>query len=242
MALGAGLDAVFADNALDSSEVTTLRVTEIEPNKSQPRKSFDENSIRELADSIKEHGLIQPIIVRPTGNGLTYQIVAGERRWRACRILKMNDIPVIIKELSDVEVAQISIIENIQRSDLNPVEEAYAYRELMDKYEMTQEKLSEAVGKSRSYIANALRLISLPANALNALCEGDITVGHAKALLSLEEDELIVEIQMRESIGRKVSIKGSAEWKGSLTIEFYDKEDLNNIAEGLIEMLETDNE
>lgn len=289
MALGAGLDAVFADNALDSSEVTTLRVTEIEPNKSQPRKSFDENSIRELADSIKEHGLIQPIIVRPTGNGLTYQIVAGERRWRACRILKMNDIPVIIKELSDVEVAQISIIENIQRSDLNPVEEAYAYRELMDKYEMTQEKLSEAVGKSRSYIANALRLISLPANALNALCEGNITVGHAKALLSLEEDELIedtlenvlkddlnvrqtekllkalkngekkekeksvlenvvsnhyseVEIQMRESIGRKVSIKGSAEWKGSLTIEFYDKEDLNNIAEGLIEMLETDNE
>lgn len=282
MALGAGLDAVFADNSLDSSEVSTLRLSEIEPNKSQPRKSFDENSIRELADSIKEHGLIQPIIVRPTGNGLTYQIVAGERRWRACRVLNMNDVPVIIKDFSDIEVAQISIIENIQRADLNPVEEAYAYRELMDNYEMTQERVAEAVGKSRSYIANSLRLIALPENALNALRAGEISVGHAKALLSLESDEVIenaldnvvkdnlnvrqteklvksinsgenkkaalehvvnnhyseVEIQVRECIGRKVKIKGSVDWKGTLTIEFYDREDLNRLAEGIMDLWE----
>ncbi|MDE7294121.1 MAG: ParB/RepB/Spo0J family partition protein [Oscillospiraceae bacterium] len=287
MALGAGLEAVFADNSLDSSEVMTLRVSEIEPNKGQPRKNFDENSIRELADSIKEHGLIQPIIVRPTGNGMTYQIVAGERRWRACRILKMDEVPVIIKDFTDLEVAQISIIENVQRADLDPVEEAVAYRELMESYEMTQERVAEAVGKSRSYIANSLRLLNLPSTALEALQKGDITVGHAKVLLSAENDEDMngalkeivkdglnvrqteklvkgmkeskkespenpsesrqmrnyyaeTEIQIMEAIGRRAKITGDGSGRGTISVDFYDKDDLYKLASGIVEILKSE--
>ncbi|MDE6592616.1 MAG: ParB/RepB/Spo0J family partition protein [Oscillospiraceae bacterium] len=287
MALGAGLEAVFADNSLDSSDVMTLRVSEIEPNKGQPRKNFDENSIRELADSIKEHGLIQPIIVRPTGNGMTYQIVAGERRWRACRILKMDEVPVIIKDLTDSEVAQISIIENVQRADLDPVEEAVAYRELMESYEMTQERVAEAVGKSRSYIANSLRLLNLPSSALEALQKGNITVGHAKALLSAETEEGMksalteivkdglnvrqteklvkgmkeskketpekpsesrrmknyyaeTEIQIMEAIGRRAKITGDGSGRGTISVDFYDKDDLYKLASGIVEILKSE--
>lgn len=287
MALGAGLEAVFADNSLDSSEVMTLRVSEIEPNRGQPRKKFDDVSIRELADSIKEHGLIQPIIVRPTGNGMTYQIVAGERRWRACRVLKMNEIPVIIRDFTDSEVAQISIIENVQRADLDPVEEAVAYRELMESYEMTQERVGEAVGKSRSYIANSLRLLNLPSAALEALQKGDISVGHAKVLLSSEsEDEMksalteIVkdglnvrqteklvkgmkeskkespekpsesrqmknyyaetEIQIMEAIGRRAKITGDGSGRGTISVDFYDKDDLYKLASGIVEILKSE--
>ncbi|MCM1579649.1 MAG: ParB/RepB/Spo0J family partition protein [Ruminococcus sp.] len=285
MALGAGLDAVFADNSLDSSDVMTLRISEIEPNKGQPRKNFDENSIRELADSIKENGLIQPIIVRPTGNGMTYQIVAGERRWRACRILQMNEVPVIIKDFTDMEAARISIIENVQRADLDPVEEAAAYKELMTKYGMTQEEVSKTVGKSRSYIANSQRLLSLPSNALEALRKGEISTGHAKVLLSAEDEEHMkeafkeivknglnvrqteklvksmkeenktespyspaedrsrrnyyaeMELQVMEALGRRVKITGDSNCRGTFHIDFFDKDDLVTIANGIVEII-----
>lgn len=288
MALGVGLDAVFADNSLDSNEIQTLRLAEIEPNKLQPRRNYDERLLRELADSIKEHGLIQPIIVRPTGNGMTYQIVAGERRWRACRILQMNEIPVIIKELSDMEASQVALIENVQREDLNPVDEANAYQELIDSYGMTQESAAAAVGKSRSYVANSLRLLNLPDDAIKALKEGKITVGHAKALLAIENNEMLyaaldtvisdnlnvrqteklvknlisksnekeddltkerkriknlyteTEIRLREKLGRRARINGSAEGKGMLSVEFYNEDDLYHIASSLVDIFESD--
>ena len=160
-ALGQGLDALFGDNTgEDTGGAQTLRMSDIEPNRGQPRQNFDESAIADLADSIRQHGLIEPIVVRPMDAG-GYQIVAGERRWRACRMLGMSEIPAIIREYTDFETAQIALIENIQREDLNPIEEAAAYRTLMDEYSMTQEQLSKAVGKSRSAIANSVRLLNL---------------------------------------------------------------------------------
>lgn len=188
MALGQGLDALFEDNSTENrNDIQTLRIMEIEPNKSQPRKDFNQEEINGLAESIREHGLIQPIVVRPIPDTMTYQIVAGERRWRACRILGMTDIPVIIRELDDSEVSQIAIIENVQRSDLNPIEEAMAYRELTSVYGMTQEAVAKTIGKSRPYIANSLRLLSMPENVQLQVRSGEITVGHAKALMSIAD-------------------------------------------------------
>ena len=176
--LGMGLDALFGDNAGESSGAQTLRVSDIEPNRKQPRQTFDDAAIAELADSIRQHGLIQPIVVRSTGTN--YQIVAGERRWRACRMLGMSEVPVIIKELDDSQTAQIALIENIQREDLNPVEEAMAYRSLMDDYDMTQEELSKIVGKSRSSIANAVRLLNLPDEVVELLKKISEKIGKCK--------------------------------------------------------------
>lgn len=193
MALGSGLDALFEDNTIQSNDVQTLRMSEIEPNKLQPRKEFDEEAIRGLAESIREHGLIQPIIVRPMPNGITYQIVAGERRWRACRVLGMSEVPVLIREMDDFEAAQLAIIENVQRADLNPVEEAMAYKELIETYNMTQETLAKAMGKSRPYIANSMRLLSLPDEVLEKLRDGTISTGHAKVLMGIENKDKIVE-------------------------------------------------
>ncbi|MCM1523371.1 MAG: ParB/RepB/Spo0J family partition protein [Ruminococcus sp.] len=193
MALGSGLDALFEDNSMQSKDVQTLRMSEIEPNRAQPRKNFDEETIRNLAESIRDHGLIQPIIVRPMSNGITYQIVAGERRWRACRILGMSEVPVIIRSMDDREASQLAIIENIQRDDLNPVEEAMAYRELTEKYDMTQEVLAKAMGKSRPYIANSMRLLTLPEEVVEMLRNGNITAGHAKALMSIGNEQKILQ-------------------------------------------------
>ena len=193
MALGSGLDALFEDNSMQSRDVQTLRMSEIEPNRSQPRKSFDEETIRGLAESIRDHGLIQPIIVRPMTNGITYQSVAGERRWRACRVLGMSEVPVIIRDMDDREAAQLAIIENIQRDDLNPIEEAMAYRDLTEKYDMTQENLAKVMGKSRPYIANSMRLLTLPDKVIDMLKDGDITTGHAKALMSIGDEEKIMQ-------------------------------------------------
>lgn len=206
MALGSGLDILFEDNAFESKDIKTLRMSEIEPNKSQPRTVFDEENIKGLADSIKEHGLIQPIVVRPLPNGLTYQIIAGERRWRACKLLKMEEVPVIIRETDELEAAELAIVENVQRADLNPVEEAMAYRTLMDKYGMTQDRLSEVMGKSRSYIANMTRLLTLPEEALNALGEGEISVGHAKVLMSIEDKESLI-YALNTVINEKLSVR-----------------------------------
>lgn len=280
--LGMGLDALFGDNGAEGGDTHTLRISEIEPNRKQPRQYFDEAAIAELADSIRQHGLIQPIVVRPMEEG--YQIVAGERRWRACRMLGMSEVPVVIKEFSDEETAQIALIENIQRQDLNPVEEAAAYRALMDEYGMTQEALSKAVGKSRSAIANSVRLLNLPDEIVEMLKKGKLSAGQAKAIASADSEEDMLEIaklaadgkitvrgieklaaeksdrevkeektslpktaeersslsyvtemqiSLEDHLQKKVKITSKDGEKGTLTIDFYSKDELTDLADRL---------
>lgn len=186
--LGRGLDALFSENAGDEQAAVEVRLSEIEPNRAQPRKDFDEEALAELADSIGKHGLIQPILVRPLPSG-GYQIVAGERRWRASRMAGLAAVPVIIRELDDTAAMELALIENLQREDLNPVEEAMGYRTLMEDYGMTQEQAAERVGKSRPAVANALRLLHLPEPELQMVREGEITAGHGRALLSISDKE-----------------------------------------------------
>ena len=201
--LGRGLEALFNENATDEKGVVTLRLSEIEPNRNQPRTSFDENALSELAESIAKHGLIQPIVVRPTSSGV-YQIVAGERRWRACRMAGLIEVPVVIKELDDQNYYEIALIENLQREDLNAVEEAQGYRTLVDTYGLTQEQVAESVGKSRSAVTNALRLLNLNEKALEALKNGEITAGHARAILAADSDELATQMLKAAKSGASV--------------------------------------
>lgn len=203
--LGGGLGSLFEDNAAEIQMKKTLRLSEIEPNRNQPRKSFDENSISALADSIREHGILQPILVRPLPLG-GYQIVAGERRWRAARMLALSEVPVIVRELSDIEVAQISLIENLQRENLNPIEEAKAFQRLQDEFHMKQEDIAKKVGCSRSTITNALRLLKLPEEIQNMLIKGSLTAGHAKALLSFEDKQLMIDAAHQAADG-KLSVR-----------------------------------
>ncbi|MDE5855018.1 MAG: ParB/RepB/Spo0J family partition protein [Ruminococcus sp.] len=193
--LGAGLDLLFSDNSNNVQIKSTLRISEIEPNRDQPRKYFSEEGITALADSIREHGILQPILVRPLSDGTgNYQIVAGERRWRAARRLGLSEVPVIIKEFSDIETMQIAVIENLQRENLNPVEEALSYNDLIEKYGMTQEKVAKMTGKSRSAIANSIRLLSLPNQVLEMLASGSLSSGQAKALLAFEDEETLLSV------------------------------------------------
>lgn len=205
--MGSGLDLLFEDNfhedSSDGNDVRTLRLSFIEPDKNQPRKNFDESSLKELADNISEHGVLQPILVRPVGNG-SYRIVAGERRWRAARIAGLKEVPVIIRELDDKQAAQIALIENLQREDLDPIEEAQAYRRLMDEFDMTQEQLSKSVGRSRSGIANAVRLLGLPDDVQKLVSEGTISVGHAKLLCGVEDEQDMVILTALASTGISV--------------------------------------
>lgn len=275
--LGLGLDALFDDNRSESQVEKKLRIAEIEPNREQPRKNFDDAALAALAESIREHGILQPLVVRPIIGGM-YQIVAGERRWRAARMLGMNEVPVIIKELSDGEAMQIALIENLQRENLNPIEEAQGYRQLIDSYEMTQDEIAKTVGRSRSAVANALRMLNLPREAQKLLQNGDISVGHAKALLAVDDENVLLdlaykaaqdkltvramekiisklnaedatgekndnsidsyfkemEISLNEHLGRKVKVDYGKN-KGVLILEFYDKDDLNALAEKLVE-------
>ena len=189
--LGKGLDALFIANTTDNGAVT-LRISEIEPNRSQPRKEFDESALADLADSIREHGVIQPLLVRPLPTG-GYQLVAGERRWRASRMAGLGEVPVVIRELSDHEAMELALIENLQRQDLNPMEEALGYRSLMEEYQMTQEEVAKAIGKSRPAIANSLRLLALPQQVVDLIREGKLSAGHGRALLALEEESAILE-------------------------------------------------
>ena len=187
--LGKGLDAIFMENESENKNSTiTLPISEIEPNKDQPRQEFDETALAQLAESITAHGLLQPLLVRPLLSG-GYQIVAGERRYRACRMAGITEVPVLIRELSDVETLEIALIENLQRENLNPIEEAYGYKTLIDEYDFSQEEVSKSVGKSRPAIANALRLLNLPEYIRQKVEQGAITSGHARALLPLEDDE-----------------------------------------------------
>lgn len=187
--LGKGLDAIFEDNASDSAQsAQKMKLTEIEPNKNQPRRTFEQSALTELADSIAAVGIIQPLIVRPLTEG-GYQIVAGERRWRAAQLAGLKEVPVVIRELTDKEVAEFALIENLQREDLDPIEEAEGFKNLMKDYGMTQEQVSERVGKSRPAIANAVRLLDLPDSIKKMLKDRDLTAGHARALLKLNDEE-----------------------------------------------------
>ena len=197
--LGNGLGALFDDNTTDSASSQTLRLSEIEPNREQPRKSFDDDGIAALADSIKQHGMLQPLLVRPYGN--SYQIVAGERRWRAARMLGLSEVPVQIRELTDSETMQIALIENLQRENLNPIEEAKGYSELIEQYNMTQEEVAKTVGRSRSAVANAMRLLALPDEVVKMLEDGDISIGHGKALLAFDDEEKMLEAARKAAAG-----------------------------------------
>lgn len=186
--LGRGMADLMNDNSIDANGAVTVNINEIEPNRNQPRKDFDETALSDLAESIAQHGLIQPIVVRPTVDG-RYMIIAGERRWRACRMAELNEVPVIIKATDDRTLMEIALIENLQREDLNAVEEALGYQALIDDFSLTQEEVAKKMGKSRSAVTNALRLLNLKENELEALRKGNISAGHARALLSCENIE-----------------------------------------------------
>ena len=170
---------------------TMMKISDIEPNRKQPRKNFDKEALQELADSIKQFGIIQPIVVQKKDD--YYEIIAGERRWRAAKLAKLKEVPVIIKEYSDREVMEIALIENIQRKDLNPIEEALAYKSLIDEYSLKQEELANRVSKSRTAIANSMRLLKLTDSVQNMLINDEISMGHARALLTLEQEDLQIE-------------------------------------------------
>lgn len=184
--LGKGLSAIFMENeSEDSRSIVTLKISELQPNRDQPRREFDEKSLAELADSISQHGILQPLLVRPFLDG-GYQIVAGERRYRAARMAGLTEVPVVIRDLSDSETMQLALIENLQREDLTPVEEARGYRQLMDNYGLKQEEVSRVVGKSRPAIANTLRLLELPEDILKLISDGKLSAGHGRTLLAFK--------------------------------------------------------
>lgn len=192
--LGQGLDALFAKTAINEEEslqnqqgeVKMIKTSLVEPRKDQPRKNFDREQLQALANSVSEHGVIQPIIVIEGQNGY-YSIIAGERRWRACKLAGLTEIPAIVRTYDELQIAEVALIENLQREDLNPIEEALGYKTLMERFSMTQDKVSERVGKSRSNIANMLRLLSLEDEIKEMLAENKLSMGHARALLALPE-------------------------------------------------------
>ncbi len=204
--LGKGLGALMLENNTDSMVSTsTLNINEITPNKEQPRKTFDETALEELADSIRQHGVLQPLLVRPLTSG-GYQLVAGERRWRASRLAELKEVPVIIKELSDTEAMEIAIIENLQREDLNPIEEAEGLQALIDKCGYTQEQVATSVGKSRPAITNALRLLKLPEEVREMAKDGTISAGHARALLAFDNQPMMIECA-NQIVSKKLTVR-----------------------------------
>lgn len=214
--LGKGLGALFSDDPVsngdtevdilreienagtdtDGKSIIEIKVVDIEPNKDQPRKNFDKDKLAALSDSIREHGVVQPILVKPTDNG-TYMIIAGERRWRAAKAAGLKTMPCIVKEFDERQVMEIALIENLQREDLNPIEEAEGYRQLMDTFHLTQEEVSERVGRSRSAVANALRLNNLPDGIKRLVQSEQLSQGHARALLAVEDLALQLELAQK---------------------------------------------
>lgn len=207
--LGRGMDALFVDNSaeeLDNGKnVITLRLRDIEPNKNQPRQFFDDDALSELADSIREHGVLQPLIVRPMPDN-SYQLVAGERRWRASRLAGLTEVPVIVRALTDSEVAVIALIENLQRENLNPIEEAEGISRLIEEYGFTQEQAAGKLGKSRSALTNTLRLMALPERVRGLVSDDFLSAGHARTLLGLN-DKSKIEETAEEIITKKLSVR-----------------------------------
>ena len=272
--LGKGLDAIFAENAAEAGEgAVTVKVADIEPNRDQPRKEFDSEALAELADSISRHGVLQPLLLRPLLTG-GYRIVAGERRWRAARMAGLPEVPAVIREMSDADEMLFALIENLQREDLTPLEEARGYRTLIESQDFTQEGVAQAVGKSRPAVTNALRLLNLPEDIQGMLEAGEISAGHARTLLSFKSPEDMrlgaqkaregasvrelealakrlnekkealpktprknqyfeeAQLAVGEYLNRKVKVAGSKK-KGTLQIEFYGEEDLQNLLHDL---------
>ncbi len=208
--LGKGLSAIFSENDTeDKNEIVNLKISQIEPNRSQPRRAFDEDALQDLAESIAEHGVLQPILVRPLIFG-GYQIVAGERRYRASRIAGLTEIPAIVRELTDGETMELALIENLQRRDLNAIEEAQGYRTLMDEYGFSQEDVARTVGKSRSAVANTLRLLNLPDEVRPMVESGRLSPGHARALLSLD-DSAVADEAAKRIINEGLSVRQTEE-------------------------------
>lgn len=273
--LGKGLDAIFAENTAESTEgAVSVRIGDIDPNRDQPRKEFDSEALSELADSISQHGVLQPLLLRPMPTG-GYRIVAGERRWRAARMAGLTEVPAVIREMTDAEEMLFALIENLQREDLTPLEEARGYRTLIETQDFTQEEVSQAVGKSRPAVTNALRLLNLPEDIQQMLEDGEITAGHARTLLSFKNEEDMrlgakkakegasvrelealakrlneastqvqpkvsrknqyfeeAQLAVGEYLNRKVKVAGTKK-KGTLQIEFYGEEDLQNLLHDL---------
>ncbi|MDR0974232.1 MAG: ParB/RepB/Spo0J family partition protein [Ruminococcus sp.] len=190
--LGMGLGALFDDNS-GHDAVSTIRLSQIEPNKSQPRKNFDDKKLQSLADSISRNGVLQPIAVRDTGGG-SYRIIAGERRFRACKMLGLTEIPAVIKTFDERQTAEATLIENLIREDLNPIEEAAGLHELIEKYKLSQEETAKVTGKSRSSVANSLRLLSLPDDIKKMLEDGALSVGHGKILAGIEDKQELLSL------------------------------------------------
>lgn len=239
--LGKGFDNIFYDNSVDDKGgITKLRISQIEPKADQPRRVFEGEALAELADSIAAHGVLQPILVREIADG-HYQIIAGERRYRASKMAGLTEVPVIVLDKDDLEVAQISLIENIQREDLNPIEEAQAYRTLIENYNLTQEEVSVKVGKGRSTITNSLRLLDLSDDVVTMLSAGELSAGHARALLALKDKSKEVplaaklvagglSVRVAEDLVRKenkLTVKAEAEGEEvpeiGLEIDYYDE-------------------
>ena len=209
--LGKGLDAIFAENDVESENSSILlKVSEIEPNRGQPRKDFDEKSLGELADSIAQHGVLQPLLVRPIPGG-GYQIVAGERRWRAARMAGVSEVPAVVRDMSESEVMEFALIENLQREDLNPIEEAQGYQSLIETYGLTQDEVAKTVGKSRPAVTNALRLLSLPPNLREMVNKGALSAGHARTLLSFPDAAEVakdgISVRELEKMAKKAETK-----------------------------------
>lgn len=237
--LGRGLDALFADNSIEeiaSTSAVKLKIMDIEPNRDQPRKIFDEDALAELADSIAKHGVIQPLLVRPMPDG-SYQLVAGERRWRASRMAGLTEVPVVIKELSDDEAMALALIENLQREDLNAIEEAQGIKALMDTLSLTQDEAAERVGKSRPAVANALRLLKLPDSVIALVLDGKLSPGHARALLGFKDEQDIIEtadliiekgltVRDVEKLVKKRNKEPKAEKPAARRASYYDEVEL----------------
>lgn len=221
--LGKGLEALFADNeANESGSTVKIKISEIEPNRDQPRKEFDQEALTRLSESIALHGVISPILVRPTPEG-RYQIVAGERRWRASNMAGLREIPVIIRELTDKEVGEFALIENLQREDLNPIEEAEGYRNLIEDYGMTQEVLAERIGKSRTSITNVLRLLNLPDKILDYVKDGNLSSSQARTILAFRDEEKMLEIAER-AVKEDLTVRKLEEMAKKLNSESVEKE------------------
>lgn len=236
--LGKGLDALFEENSFDISEkpVTEAKINDIEPDKNQPRREFDAESLSELAESIKQHGIISPLVVSDIGNG-RYRIIAGERRWRASKLAGLEAVPVIVKEYSEEQLSEISLVENLQRENLNPLEEAYGYKRLMDSFGLTQEQVAKKVSKSRSAVANAMRLLALPEQVIDFVKTGEMSAGHARTLLALENADDIL-FAANKVISDELSVRKTEELVKKLKLGEKPKKSVDPEVELAIKQLE----
>ena len=236
--LGRGMEAIFLDNSpTGSDKVTTLRVSEIEPRRSQPRKNFDAEALSQLADSIAANGIIQPIVVRSSGDTGFYQIIAGERRWRAAKQAGLSEVPVIILDADDRKAAEYALIENIQREDLNPMEEAAGFRSLIEDYSLTQEEAARQVGRSRAAVTNSLRLLELPDGVQDLITAGLLSAGHARALLGLVDKTRIYEVADKVT-QNALSVRATEELVRNINSGKREKPPKNEVEESYYHSLE----